>query len=120
MARKILFVDDESDLQFMVATYFELHGYDVVGASDAEEAVRRAEGASLDAIILDVTLPGEGSSKLFDFLKLNHPAAPIILYTGRQSDDDIVQDMLKRGAKCYLLKDGSLASLLATVMEVCV
>jgi DNA-binding response OmpR family regulator len=119
MAGLILLVDDEADLQFMITSFFEAHGLQVLAAGDANEAMRRAEGASLSAIVLDVNLPGEGSGQLLEHLKRTHPAAPIILYTGRQGDDDTVKDLLAKGAARYLLKDGSLANLLAAVKEVC-
>jgi DNA-binding response OmpR family regulator len=117
MAGTILFVDDESDLAFMVATYFEQFGFTVLTAGDADQARQRAQGVSLGAVILDVNLPGKGSAQLLEFLKQNHPATPVILYTGRQEDDELVESMLARGAKRYLLKDGSLGTLLATVRE---
>ena len=69
--------------------------------------------------MLDVNLPGEGSGALLEFLRQTHPAAPIILYTGRQGDDEAVKNLLAKGARRYLLKDGSLAGLLAAIQEVC-
>jgi two-component system phosphate regulon response regulator OmpR len=119
MAGTILFVVDESDLRFMVASYFECFGMNILAAGDADEAMRVASGVSLCAIILDVNLPGKGSGVLLDYLKQNHPKAPIILYTGRQPDDELVTEMLARGAQRYLLKDGSLEKLLATAREFC-
>jgi DNA-binding response OmpR family regulator len=119
MAGTILFVDDECDLRFMVATYFEFSGFKLLAAGDYEEAARITDGVSLAAVILDVNLPGKGSSQLMEFLKLNHPATPIILYSGRSDDDDLVKEMLARGARRYLLKDGSLETLLAAVKELC-
>jgi DNA-binding NarL/FixJ family response regulator len=56
---------------------------------------------------------------LMDFFKLVHPAAPVIVYTGRQRDDEIVRGLLAKGAQRYLHKDGSLEGLLAAVKEAC-
>ncbi len=117
MAGTILFVDDESDLRFMVSTYFEHFGFKVLAAGDYDEAVRHAAAGSPNVVVLDVNLPGKGSSQLLEFLKQNHPAAPIILYSGRSADDDLVQEMLAHGARRYLLKDGSLEALLTAVKE---
>jgi len=119
MGAKILFVDDESDLRFMFASFFEMSGYEVVTAGDAEEAARLAHGIPLGAVILDVNLPGAGSAKLLESLKRTHPGAQVILYTGRQEDDAIVQGMLAQGAQRYLFKDGSLAGLMEAVKEIC-
>ncbi len=101
----------------MVASYFEHFGLPVLTAGDTDEAMQRAHGLSLGVVILDVNLPGKGSVAFMEFLKQNHPKTPIILYTGRQSEDDLVADMLARGAKRYLLKDGSLETLLGVVKE---
>jgi DNA-binding response OmpR family regulator len=119
MATTILFVDDEDELRFMVASYFELAGIHVLAAGTTEEAVRVSTGVALAAIVLDVNLPGEGSAKLMAQLKVTHPDATIILYTGRHADEEAVQSLLLTGADCYLPKDGSLERLLAAVKEAC-
>src|SRR5580693_1646655 len=98
MAETVLFVDDESDLHFMVASYFEMQGFELLAAADAAEAMRLATGRTLCAIILDVNLPGEGSGALLEKLKQLHPGVPIILYTGREGDDETVKDLLAKGA----------------------
>ena len=119
MAKKILFVDDESDLRFMFATFFEMSGYEVVSAGNAEEAARLADGVPLGAIILDVSLPGAGSAKVLESVKRSHPGAHVILYTGRQEDDTLVRNMMALGAQSYVFKDGSLKGLLDAVKEIC-
>ena len=103
----------------MISSYLESAGYRVLAAGDPEEAVKLAAGAPLGAIILDVTLPGEGSAKLLERLKQSHPNATIILYTGRHADEEAVKNLLARGADRYLAKDGSLEGLLAAVKETC-
>jgi two-component system response regulator FlrC len=117
MAGIILFVDDEADLRFMASSYFEMFGYKVLAAENAEEALRQAQAATLNAIILDVNLAGEGSTNLVADLKKSHPQTPILLYTGRLEDDDAVQSLLSQGADKYLLKDGSLEKLLQAVKD---
>lgn len=118
MAGTLLFVDDEADLRFMASSYFEMAGYKVLAAENAEEALRLLQDASLQAIILDVNLSGKGSSELLSALKKSHPQTPVILYTGRMEDDDGVKALLKQGADKYVLKDGSLEKLLQAVQSV--
>ena len=117
MAGTILFVDDEADLRFMAASYFEMLGRKLVTAENAEEALKLAQDTPLDAIILDVNLGGEGSAQLLESLKKTHPQTPVILYTGRQEDDDTVKSLMNLGADKYLLKDGSLEKLVEAVQS---
>ena len=99
----------------MAASYFEMVGYKMLAAENAEEALRLSKGVQLGAIVLDVNLSGEGSEKLLAELKKSHPQTPVILYTGRLEDDDTVKALLKQGADKYLLKDGALEKLLQAV-----
>jgi DNA-binding NtrC family response regulator len=119
MAGTILFVDDEPDLRIMAAHYFEMVGYKILMAENEAEALRQSQNAALDAIILDVNLAGEGSAKLLAALKQSHPQTPIILYTGREEDDEVVKTMMNQGAARYLSKDGSLEKVLQAVRSVC-
>jgi DNA-binding response OmpR family regulator len=117
MAGTILFVDDEADLRFMAASYFELLGYKLLAAESAEEALRLSKDVPLGAIVLDVNLSGEGSTELLAALKKSHAQTPVILYTGRLEDDATVKSLLDQGANKYLLKDGSLEKLLQAVQS---
>ncbi|MDB6022068.1 MAG: two component transcriptional regulator, winged helix family [Pedosphaera sp.] len=103
----------------MAATFFELSGYQILTAENAEDALRQSRDIALGAVILDVNLPGEGSALLLAALKQSHPQTPVILYTGRTEDDEVVRAMLDQGADRYLLKDGSLEKVLQTVQAVC-
>ena len=115
MVGTILFVDDEPDLRFMAASYFEMSGYKILTAENAEDALRQSRDVALGTVILDVNLPGEGSAQLLAALKQSHPQTPVILYTGRLEDDDVVRALLNQGADRYLLKDGSLEKVLQAV-----
>lgn len=115
MAGTILFVDDEADLRFLTASYFEMKGWKVLAAESAEEALLLSPNIPLQAIILDVNLSGGGSGELLSALKKSHPHTPVILYTGSLENDDRVNALLKQGANKYVLKDGSLEKLLHAV-----
>lgn len=103
----------------MAATYLEMVGYKVLTAENEAEALQLSQSAELSAAILDVNLPGEGSGKVLATLKRSHPQTPIILYTGLEEEDDVVQAMLKQGATKYLFKDGSLEKVQQMVKSVC-
>ncbi len=54
---KILVVDDEADILEMLSYNLEKEGYDVVKASDGEEALRKARVEKPDMILLDIMMP---------------------------------------------------------------
>jgi len=62
--RKILFMDDQSYIRRMVAHMLTYLGYEVEFAKNGSEAIEmykeaKESGQSFDAVILDLTVPGE-------------------------------------------------------------
>ncbi|MEH7663956.1 response regulator, partial [Bacillus velezensis] len=57
MNKKILVVDDEQSIVTLLQYNLERSGYDVITASDGEEALELAENENPDLIVLDVMLP---------------------------------------------------------------
>ncbi len=117
MGRKILFVDDDKDWRYMVATWLGDAGYEVLTAGDATEALNMRESADLGLIILDLDLAGEDGVVLMRFMKQNHPDVPIILFTGLSHEDDTILKLLQEGAHQYVRK-GPQADLIRAVQMV--
>ena len=55
---RVLIVDDNLDAAESLATILRLQGYDVMSASNGHEALRIAESARPEVVILDIGLPG--------------------------------------------------------------
>jgi CheY-like chemotaxis protein len=58
MAEKILVVDDEWELRNLLTEFLTGEGYDVIQASNGEEALELAEKEEPQVILLDVKMPG--------------------------------------------------------------
>jgi DNA-binding response OmpR family regulator len=82
LSQKILFVDDDPDWRFFVKDWLEDAGFAVTTAPDATQALVETGGFPHDLIILDLNLGGENGFVLMNFLKLNYPQVPFLLYTG--------------------------------------
>lgn len=54
---KILLVEDDSDTQTALAMLFEMEGFEVITASDGEEAYLRAVSERPDLIVTDINMP---------------------------------------------------------------
>ncbi|OGW33138.1 MAG: hypothetical protein A2X59_05910 [Nitrospirae bacterium GWC2_42_7] len=59
MKKKILAVDDESKILQLEKILFTKNGFDVVTASDGNEAVQTALSFNPDLILLDIEMPGK-------------------------------------------------------------
>lgn len=105
MAQKILVVDDEPDVLLIVKTGLEMEGYQVVTASDGEEALGAAREERPDLILLDVMMPKMDGFEVLGKLKEDEAMAtvPVIMLTGL-SDRTKIQKALVSGIQWYVVK----------------
>ena len=76
----------------------------VVEAANGEEVVRLTAGhADLDLVLLDICLPGVRGLELFQALRQDHPALPVVVLSAID-DPDIVKAVLAGGAMGFVPK----------------
>lgn len=114
MASRILLVEDDPGLRFVLTDRLESEGYAVEGAADGEEGFQRASDGHFDLVILDVMLPGRSGLDVCRDLRRNSVGVPILLLTARAQVVDRVVG-LRLGADDYLTKPFEMAELLARV-----
>ncbi|BCK76154.1 two component response regulator [Acetobacter aceti NRIC 0242] len=99
----VLVVDDDARLRRLLQRYLKENGFRVTGAASAAEA-RQALGFMLpDALVLDVTMPGEDGLELTKSLRGQGLDIPILLLTARGEAEDRITG-LEAGADDYLGK----------------
>ncbi|MCP4004582.1 MAG: response regulator [bacterium] len=85
--RAILVVDDEEAIRSFVRRVLEDFGCTIHEASNGEEALETARGLSeLDAVVLDMTMPGLSSRTTFKRFREAHPCAAILLTSGYEAE----------------------------------
>jgi two-component system, OmpR family, response regulator MprA len=109
---KILVADDEPDVREALALALTLRGYDVVVASDGDQALQQIRAGRPDAAIVDVLMPGVDGFDLCRRLRAAGDRTPILLLTARDAVDDRVTG-LDAGADDYLVKPFAREELLA-------
>lgn len=83
-------------------------------ADSVEEALRQGAKLRPDVVLLDIGLPGRsGAEAVGQFLQL-WPGANIVMLTGREGDD-LILESIQAGACGYLLKGGASDDVLAAV-----
>jgi CheY-like chemotaxis protein len=81
---RILLVDDDDLIRTSTGVLLEQLGHAPVFASSGEEALAALEGGcALDAVILDMNMPGLGGAATLPRLRALRPGLPVLLATGR-------------------------------------
>jgi DNA-binding response OmpR family regulator len=116
MTKKILVVDDKSELRTLLKSYLEQEGFEVVAAADGRQALFVARQEKPDLIILDLMMPEMGG---YEFMRAYAREAdtPIIILTARLEENDRVLG-LELGADDYVTKPFSMRELAARVRAV--
>jgi DNA-binding response OmpR family regulator len=113
---KILVVDDDADLRWMVEKYLSKHEFNVTLAEDGVKMREALEQQSFDLAILDINLPGEDGLSLARYLRSNYQIGIIMLSAAAEVFDRIVG--LEMGADDYVTKPFEPRELLARVKSV--
>ncbi|MEQ1760127.1 MAG: response regulator, partial [Vicinamibacterales bacterium] len=80
--QRILVVDDNTDASEMLKRALETLGHDVQVASSGEAALAMAVDAPIDAVVLDIGLPGMNGFEVADRLRAICPHVRLIALTG--------------------------------------
>ena len=110
---KILIVEDNNDINEMVAEYLTKAGYNCDQAYSGTEGKLYISNNQYDLIILDLMLPGMSGEQLITKIR-EKLEVPIIVLTAKDSIDSKVS-VLGSGADDYLCKPFELEELLARV-----
>ncbi len=110
MSAKILVVDDEADILQLSKDFFVHLGYDIVTASDGEEALTKAVSEKPDLIILDILMPARSGIDVCKLLRQNPRTSsiPIVISSVLEGADDRLK-ALDTGAIAFLPKPYNLA-----------
>jgi DNA-binding NtrC family response regulator len=99
----LLIVDDERSIREACRDVAQSLGFNAFVADSAEHGFRLLEVQSVDAVLLDVRLPGAGGLEAMRRIKERRPEAIVIVVTGYGTVQTAVQAM-KNGAYDYVTK----------------
>lgn len=102
-APHILVVDDDERLRTLLKQYLGSEGFFVSVASNTVEAEEILRVFAVDAMVLDVMMPGETGVAYAARLRTRNDAPPVLLLTARGEADDRIAG-LEAGAADYLAK----------------
>jgi DNA-binding response OmpR family regulator len=112
----IVAADDDPQLLRLVTRNLEFEDYEVLPASDGQQALTQIEAHSPDLVLLDVMMPRMDGFTVCQRVR-EFSSVPIIIVTARGQDQDKIRG-LDLGADDYLTKPFSVDELLARVRAV--
>jgi len=114
-ARKILIVDDDTELREALVEQLALHEeFEATSVDTGTKGVQMARNGHIDLVIMDVGLPDVDGREAVRILRKNGFKAPIIMLTGHDTDSDTILG-LDSGANDYITKPFRFAVLLARI-----
>jgi DNA-binding response OmpR family regulator len=113
---RILLVDDEESVQKLLSYPLRSDGYEVVAATDGQEALDRFDEGTFDLVVLDVMLPRVDGFDVCRQLRARS-AVPIIMLTAKAEEFDKVLG-LELGADDYITKPFSMREFRSRVKAV--
>ncbi len=114
---QVLVVDDEPNIRELVQVALKFHGCSVITAASGKDALRQAEAARPDLIVLDVMMPGMDGFEVCRRLRAAGNEVPVIFLTARDTSSDTVTG-LAIGGDDYVTKPFSVEALVARVRAV--
>ena len=110
---KILIIDDDEDLSFIISDMLEGYGYQVTWAEDSEKAFDLLERNTYHLILLDINLPDADGFEICQELRRTS-TTPVVFASARTSETDRITGY-DIGGDDYLPKPFKTAELLARV-----
>jgi DNA-binding response OmpR family regulator len=118
MKKKILLVDDHSDIRHLVRITLG-RNFDVLEAENGTTALAVINSQNPDLVVLDVMMPGElDGLAVLDKIRADpqRNKMPVIMVTARGQANDY-EDGMARGADAYFIKPFSPLQLVACIKE---
>jgi two-component system OmpR family response regulator len=111
---RVLVVDDEENVRFLVSSALQLAGFDTAHAETGRQALDLAESYRPDVVVLDVMLPDVDGFAIMERLRDRGSTAQVIFLTARDAVEDRVRGLTIGGAD-YQVKPFAVAELVARV-----
>ena len=111
--RRILVVDDEQTVRDILQRALEGAGYDVITATNGQEALDKISQCDVSLVLLDIMMPGLDGFEVLERMP-QHLNIPVIMLSGIRDETSRI-DSFGFGADDYIAKPFSRGELLARI-----
>lgn len=111
---KVLLVEDDSTLSFIIQDALTREGFDVASAPDGDAGLRLFRDTAPDIVVADVMMPRMDGFEMVRLIRLIDSTVPVLFLTARTSLDDVLKGF-GLGANDYLRKPFQILELLVRI-----
>ena len=117
MGQKVLVVDDEFEIRDVLSRFLTEEGYEIILASNGEEALELVERENPQVVLLDMLMPGIDGIETCKRLKENEKTRfiPVIMATALW---DTLSEAIDAGAEDFVTKPFNLTELSHRVVSI--
>lgn len=101
--KRILYVDDQEDMCFLMKIIFDHNGLETVTANTAAEALELARTQNFDLFLIDNLLPDMSGVDLCREIRSADHQTPVVFFSGMERKSD-KEAALSAGAQSYVVK----------------
>ena len=114
MRHKLLLIEDEPNLLYIMEQVFTANGYDVLTATNGVQGLEVYHKNAPEFIITDWMMPIMDGLEFVKRLRLSDKKTPILILTGKTSEEDAIEGY-ECGANSFIRKPFSMKEILAIV-----
>ncbi|MBW3615255.1 MAG: response regulator transcription factor [Actinobacteria bacterium] len=114
---RVLVVDDEENIRFLLESALRHFGFDVRVVATGREGLKAVEELAPDLVLLDVMLPDLDGFEIVRRMRMDGDKVPVLFLTARDAVDDKVQG-LTIGGDDYVTKPFSLEEVIARIQVI--
>ncbi len=114
---RVLVVDDEENITFLLDSALRHFGFDVRVANNGRDAIAAVSSFNPDVMLLDVMLPDLDGFEIVRRLRLDGAKVPVLFLTARDATEDKVRG-LTLGGDDYVTKPFSLEEVVARIQVI--
>ena len=111
---KVLLVEDDSTLSFIIEDALLREGFDVVCASNGEEGLKKFKETGPAVVVADVMMPKMSGFEMVQVMRPIAPTVPVLFLTARTAIDDVVKGF-ELGANDYIRKPFQIIELIVRI-----
>ncbi len=116
MQGRVLIVDDEKNITFVIQAMLEREGFETIVFNDSTEALDAIASEEVDLVITDLYMPGPGGMEILEFCQKNFSQLPVVMITAYGTVESAV-GALKKGAFDFVTKPFDQVELLNVVQK---
>lgn len=118
MPKRVLIIDDETDLLEALDSWLGSYGYEVSTAKDGAEGLSRAKELRPDLVILDISMPKMDGFEVLSLIRADTQTAstPVVMLTAKGRTENIFEAEKLRAVD-FLIKPFDATELLTSVRK---